>query len=153
MLTQAAANQQKQIDDINRAAMFSRIQSAARPTVQQQMGMVSFSIQLDVAHQTREIYHGHESKNVFSRAIANFFLIVPLLPLSTNVVDECIFHRMLRKICLQRHSSLPFYFFLSLHVIIVLEVKTLIKISRRTVILFTRGEEKQESHFEIVIVF
>ena len=39
-----AANQQKQIDDINRAAMFSRFQSAARPTVQQQMGMVSFLI-------------------------------------------------------------------------------------------------------------
>lgn len=37
-----AANQQKQIDDINRAAMLSRIQNAARPTVQQQMGMVSF---------------------------------------------------------------------------------------------------------------
>jgi hypothetical protein len=35
-----AANQQKQIDDINRAAMFSRFQSAARPTVQQQMGMI-----------------------------------------------------------------------------------------------------------------
>lgn len=39
-----AANQQKQIDEINRAAMFSRFQSAARPTVQQQMGMVSFLI-------------------------------------------------------------------------------------------------------------
>ena len=36
----AQANQQKQIDDINRAAMISRLQ-AARPTVQQ-MGMVSF---------------------------------------------------------------------------------------------------------------
>lgn len=39
MLTQAA-NQQKQFDEINRAAMFSRIQSAARPAVQQQMGMI-----------------------------------------------------------------------------------------------------------------
>ncbi|KAG5675252.1 hypothetical protein PVAND_005167 [Polypedilum vanderplanki] len=39
MLTQAA-NQQKQIDEINRAAMLSRIQSAARPAVQQQMGMI-----------------------------------------------------------------------------------------------------------------
>lgn len=39
-----AANQQKQIDDINRAAMLSRIQSSARPAVQQQMGMVSFLI-------------------------------------------------------------------------------------------------------------
>lgn len=40
----AQANQQKQIDEINRAAMFSRIQ-AARPathTQLQQMGMVSF---------------------------------------------------------------------------------------------------------------
>ena len=37
----AQANQQKQIDDINRAAMISRLQNAARPTVQQ-MGMVSF---------------------------------------------------------------------------------------------------------------
>lgn len=43
MLAQAA-NQQKQIDEINRAAMISRLQSAARPTVQQQMGMVSFII-------------------------------------------------------------------------------------------------------------
>ena len=39
-----AANQQKQIDEITRAAMFSRFQSATRPTVQQQMGMVSFLI-------------------------------------------------------------------------------------------------------------
>lgn len=37
----AQANQQKQIDEINRAAMFSRLQ-AARPATVQQMGMVSF---------------------------------------------------------------------------------------------------------------
>lgn len=37
----AQANQQKQIDEINRAAMLSRLQ-AARPATVQQMGMVSF---------------------------------------------------------------------------------------------------------------
>ena len=47
----AQANQQKQIDDINRAAMISRLQ-AARPTVQQ-MGMVSFfnnALTLSLSH-------------------------------------------------------------------------------------------------------
>lgn len=39
----AHANQQKQFDEINRAAILSRIQ-AARPV--QQMGMVSFTLSL-----------------------------------------------------------------------------------------------------------
>jgi hypothetical protein len=39
----AQANQQKQFDEINRAAILSRIQ-AARPV--QQMGMVSFTLSL-----------------------------------------------------------------------------------------------------------
>lgn len=38
----AQVNQQKQIDEINRAAMLSRLQAARPATVQQQMGMVSF---------------------------------------------------------------------------------------------------------------
>lgn len=36
----AQVNQQKQFEEINRAAMFSRMQAQARPSVQQ-MGMVS----------------------------------------------------------------------------------------------------------------
>lgn len=36
----AQVNQQKQFEELNRAAMFSRIQAQARPSVQQ-MGMVS----------------------------------------------------------------------------------------------------------------
>lgn len=47
----AQVNQQKQFEEINRAAMFSRIQAQARPSVQQ-MGMVSdnqlWEIQFDI---------------------------------------------------------------------------------------------------------